>query len=375
MPREYQICKKCIMDTSDPAITFDENGVCYYCNFYKKLRTEYIPFLYSKENLEKQIEKAKKDGKGKKYDCIIGVSGGVDSSIVAYFVKKFGLRPLAVHLDNGWNSQESVANIERVLKKLDIDLYTYVIDWEEFKNLQLSFFKASVSNLEIPTDHAIGALICKKAREMGIKYFVHGGNINSEFILPRAWGYDTTDLKHLKAVHKRFGSVKLKTFPMLSVWKLIYYKLFKKIQPIPILNYMNYNKEDAKEFLKKEFGWQDYGGKHGESVFTRFFQSYILPVKFNIDKRKAHYSSLINSGQMTREEALEKIKKDPITDKQTQQDKEYVIRKLGLSPQEFEDIMALPVKSYKDYPNQSLLIEKLPLIYISIKNFLRRRIK
>ena len=193
--------------------------------------------------------------------------------------------------------------------------------------------------------------------------------------MPRAWGYDTRDLKHIKAIHKRFGRIKLKTFPTIEFWKIAYYILVKKIRPIPILNYMNHNREKAKEFLKKEFGWQDYGGKHGESTFTRFFQSYILPVKFNIDKRKAHYSSLINSGQMTREEALEKIKKDPTIDKQTQEDKEYVIRKLGLSPEEFKDIMALPVKSYKDYPNQSLLIEKLPIIYVSIKRLLARWIK
>jgi N-acetyl sugar amidotransferase len=373
MKRKYQICTRCVMDTSDPEITFDENGICSYCKLYQKYQKHNLSTC-SETELKKEIKKIKESGKGKKYDCVIGVSGGVDSSFVAYLSKKkFELRPLAVHLDNGWNSEISQANLERLLKKLDIDLYTYVIDWEEFKDLQLSFFKASVLNLENPTDHAIGALMYNTAIERGIKYIIHGGNIHTEGLMPRAWGYDCRDLKYIKSIHKRFGRVELKTFPTLGIWKIAYYTLVKKIRLFPILNYMgDYNKEKTKELLKKEFDWVDYGGKHEESIFTRFYQSYLLPRKFNIDKRKAHYSTLINSGQMTRGEALELIKKDPITDSQTQKDKEYVIRKFGLSPKEFDELMALPVKSYKDYPNQSLFTQKLVPIYVMVKKLLSR---
>ena len=348
MLNNYRICTNCIMDTSDPEITFDKEGICNHCKLYDRNSK----YLFSEKELEKEVEKIKQNGKGKKYDCIIGVSGGVDSTMVAYLTKKFGLRPLAVHLDNGWDSELAVSNIEKILKKLDIDLYTYVLDWEEFKDLQLSFLKASVANAEIPTDHAIAAVLYNTAINKGVNYIITGGNIVTEGIIPESWGYHARDLKHLEAVHRRFGKTKLKDFPKLGLIKWAYGTFIKKIKVIPILNYVPYIKKDAKEFIQKEIGWRDYGLKHYESIYTRFFQGYILPRKFGFDKRRAHLSSLINSGQITREEALKEMEKNPYPSEELlKEDKEYVIKKLGLTEKEFEDIMAQKVKSYKDYPN------------------------
>jgi N-acetyl sugar amidotransferase len=357
------------MDTTDPEITFDKQGICNHCREYETLGQ----YLHTEKELLEKIKDIKKAGKGKKYDCIIGLSGGVDSSTVAWWVKKLGLRPLAFHVDNGWDAELAVSNIERIVKALDLDYRTYVIDWEEFKDLQVAFLKASEANIEIPTDHAIVAVMNKLAAEHDIKYIIYGGNIKSEAIMPPAWGYDAKDLRHLKAIHKRFGKVKLKTFPTFSIWQMAYYSLFKRIHRFPILNYVDYDKEKMKEFLGKELGWRDYGVKHGESIFTRFFQNYILPVKFNINKKRAHLSTLINSGQITREKALQEIEK-PLYDseREMEQEKEYVIKKLGLTEQEFEDIMKLPVKTFRDYPNDSLLVRRFVFIYIFIKRLINK---
>jgi len=355
------------MDTSDPGITFDEKGVCNHCHIYEK-QTQY---LYSKEDLKKEIKQIKEEGRGKKYDCIIGLSGGVDSSMVAYFVKKIGLNPLAVHLDNGWNSELSVKNIESLVRKLNIDLYTWVVNWEEFKNLQLSFFKASVPNIEIPTDHAIRSSLYKMAVKWNVRHIIHGGNINSEAIMPDSWGYKSMDLKYIKSIHRKFGKTRLKTIPQLSIWKLTYYSLVKKIKRFPILDYLDYNKEESKKFLIEELGWENYGGKHEESIFTRFFQNYILPKKFGIDKRRAHLSSLINSGQISRKEALKEIEKPIAPEEQNKRDKEFVMKKWGLEEKEFNKIMSLPVKSYKDYPNDSLFIDRLSFLYRGVKKIIK----
>lgn len=372
MKREYQICKRCIMDTSDPDITFDERGFCNHCRFYEeKLKAQLRYDEEGQKELESIIQKIKEEGKDKEYDCIIGMSGGADSSMTAYLVKKMGLRPLAIHLDNGWDTELAVSNIERLLRKLDIPLYTIVLDWEEFKDLQLSFLKASVANCEIPTDHAINAVLCKTALERRIRYIIKGGNIATESILPESWGYQARDLKHLLAIHKKFGKLQLKTFPTFSIWQLAWHLLRKNLVYFPILNYVNYNKKEAKEFLKKEFGWQDYGGKHYESIYTRFFQGYFLPQKFGFDKRRAHFSSLIMSSQMTREEALKEMEKPPYPDeKLLQEDRAYVIKKFGLGEKEWEEIMNTPRKSYKDYPNDEFFIKLFSLIYRFLKMFL-----
>lgn len=356
--RDYQICTRCIMDTTDPEITFDENGYCNHCvQYYQRAVNEVFSEAEGEAILQSIVAKIKQEGKGKEYDCIIGVSGGVDSTAVAYHVKKLGLRPLALHLDNGWDSELAVDNVKRLLDTLEIDLYTHVIDWEEFRDLQLSFLKASVANCEIPTDHAINALLVRTAQERKIRYIITGGNLATEGILPAAWGYYNLDLKHLKALHKRFGSVKLKTFPQLSLLRFLYSVFIQRVRYIPVLNYLNYNKAEAKELIKT-LGWRDYGGKHFESIYTRFFQSYILPKKFGYDKRRAHLSTLICSGQISREDALAEMLEDPYKGGDLQQDREYVIKKLGLTEEEFDKLMAAPVKEHTEYPSNNFFFHE-----------------
>ena len=359
------------MDTTVPDIQFDEKGICNYCRQYaERIQRELHYDEAGQKWLNRMIEKIKGDGAGREYDCIIGISGGVDSTYVAYLVKKqFGLRPLAVHLDNGWNAELAVNNVELALKRLDIDLYTYVLDWEEFKDLQVSFLKASIANAEIPTDHAIVALLFRVAAAEGIPYIITGSNIVTEAIMPDSWMYDTRDLRFIKAIQRQFGRVKLKTYPQISILNFIYYIFIRGIKFIPILNYVPYVKEEAKQLLQQELGWRDYGGKHFESIYTRFFQAYILPQKFNIDKRRAHLSNLILSGQITRDEALTEMGKPPCPPTELEEDVEYVIKKLGLSYEEFNQIMAAPVKTHTDYPNNAGLWHK----FAPVVKFVRQR--
>lgn len=364
MNGKYKICTRCIMDTSDPVIQFDERGVCNHCRTYEEREKQE---LFYNENGQRKLEvlvnRIKEEGKGKEYDCLIGVSGGVDSTFLAYQVKKLGLRPLALHLDNGWNSELSIGNIENILKKLGIDLYTHVINWEEFKDLQLSFLRSSVPNCEIPTDHAVVSLFFKVASEKKIRYLIRGGNLVTEGILPSSWGYDAKDLRHIKAIYKRFGKGKLKTLPRIGLCGWAYYTFVKKLKFIPLLNYIPYNKDEAKKLIMKELGWRDYGGKHYESIYTRFFQGYILPTKFGFDKRRAHLSTLICSGQLTRDAALEEMKKDPYpSEKMMKEDRDYVIKKFELTESDFNSIMEQPVKSFRDYPNNSFFLHELSFL-------------
>lgn len=353
------------MDTTDPNIKFDNAGVCNHCKQYAEMaRKELHSDEQGQMELNKLISVIKEKGKNKEYDCVIGLSGGVDSTFVAYKVRQLGLRPLAVHLDNGWDAELAVANVEQIVKKLDFDLHTYVIDWEEFRDIQVSFFKSSISNIEIPTDHAIWAFIVKTATERGIKYFISGVNWATEGILPTGWEYDSFDLKFLRAIHRKFGTVQMRSFPQLGFLSQLYYLGLQRLRIVPLLNYMDYDKNAAKRLLEKEIGWRDYGGKHYESIFTRFFQGYVLPRKFGYDKRRAHLSSLICSGQMTRSEALEIITQNPYPSiEMMHEDKAYVIKKLGFSEAEFEQLMAAPVKSYREYPNDKVLRQTLYTMY------------
>jgi len=363
LTNNYRICDRCIMDTSDPDIVFDQNGVCNHCTkYFQKVGEELFTDGQGQARLERLIRQIKAIGKGKEYDCIIGVSGGVDSTLTAYIVKrKLGLRPLAVHLDNGWNSELAVHNVERTLKTLGIDLYTYVLDWEEFRDLQLSFLKASVANSEAPTDHAIVALLYHMASKIGVRHILTGSNIVGEGIhLPRTWGYDSKDWKQVKGIHRRFGRTKLKSFPHLSALHLFYYTFVKRFRFIPILNYFEYAKEDSKKMLQAELGWRDYGGKHHESIYTRFYQGYVTQRKFHFDKRRLHLSTLICSEQITRAEALRQMNGDSYPQNEVIEDKEFVLKKLGLSEDEFEAIMSLPVASHRDYPSHSLVFERMP---------------
>jgi N-acetyl sugar amidotransferase len=340
------------MDTTDPNISFDAQGMCNHCKTYdEKVRLHIVPDADREQRLGQVVDEIKSHGRGKEYDCVIGVSGGVDSSYVAYLVKQWGLRPLAVHLDNGWDSCLAVSNIERLLKKLGIDLHTVVLDWEEFKDLQLAFLRASTPDSDIPSDHAIGAVLLQTAAERGIKYIVHGGNVRTEGIMPAAWSSRIIDWKYMRSIHRRFGQVPLTTFPHLGLVQRLLYFHVKKIRLVYGLNYVPYCKQEALHMLEQDFGWVYYGGKHYESVYTRFFQGYILVRKFGYDKRRAHFSTLICSGEMTRERAIEEMKKDPYPPGLLEEDMEFVLRKFALSRKEFEEILSLPVRSYADYPS------------------------
>ena len=351
MNRTYQICTNCILDTNDdPYIFFDENGVCNHCHIYEQVvRKNVFSGVPGEKKLKELVEQIKSDGKNKEYECIIGISGGADSTYLAYMVKQLGLRPLVVQLDNGWNSEVAVKNIENIINKLEYNLYTYVINWEEFKDLQLSFLKASVVDIEMLTDHAIIAIFYKLAKEKHIKYILTGYNVVTEGVVPSNWVHNKNDLLNIKSIHKKYGKHSISSFPTLGFFKLLYYEKVLKIKIFNILNYISYNKQDAKNIIIKELGWEEYGAKHHESIFTRFYQTYILPQKFNIDKRKSHFSTLICSGQISRETALKEIKKPIYNRQKLLEDKEYVIKKLGLTEEEFECIMKAPQKKHIDY--------------------------
>lgn len=367
--REYQICTRCIMDTSDPDITFDEKGICSHCHRYdEELPKRVFKGTEAENKLNNLLSQIKAAGKKNEYDCIIGVSGGVDSTYVAYITKKFGLRPLAIHFDNGWNSELAVSNIEKTLDKLGIDLYTYVIDWEEFRDLQLSFLKASTPDGEIPTDHAINALLFKEASKRNIKYIISGMNFATESMAVKSWSYGHSDWKYIKAVHKHFGSSSLRNYPHFNFFDLFLWTYFKKIKTVSILNYLAYNKKEVMNVLQNELGWIYYGGKHYESVYTRFFQGYILPRKFNIDKRRGHLSDLINSGQITRETALSEVKTigyDPFL---MEQDKQFVMKKLLLSEKSFNALMNETTKTFRDYPNNERKVDWLKRFVNKLRN-------
>jgi N-acetyl sugar amidotransferase len=352
---DYQICTRCVMDTTDPDIIFDSKGICNHCKKAEKLLNRgplSLPLNERTRQLQKIIEEIKAKGKGKPYDCIIGLSGGVDSSYVALKVKEMGLRPLAVHLDNGWNSEASAENIKHICNILNIDLYTYVIDWDEFKDLQLAFLKASTPDSEIPSDHAIVSILYKIAKKKGIKFIIGGTNITSESIMPASWSQGHADWKYISGLQHQFGKVKLKSFPHRNLFEDVWNRFVLRIQWVELLNYLDYDKEKAKKIIRAELKWQDYGRKHGESHYTRIFQEYILPVKFGYDKRRAHYSSLIVAGQLSREQAL-KMLQEPLylTNEAMEQDINYLINKLGTSKEEFKKIMNTPPKNYWEYDN------------------------
>jgi N-acetyl sugar amidotransferase len=356
MKNTITICSRCVMDSTASEIVFDDNGVCNFCKHYDDVRTK---DLYEDEaglqKLEALICQIKEKGKNNNYDCLIGLSGGVDSSYVAFLVKKFGLRALAIHLDNGWNTELAVANVEQIVKQLNIDLITHVLDWKEFKDIQISFLKSSISNIEIPTDHAIWAILIKTAGKMKIPYIIAGNNVVTESIMPESWLYGSKDSRLIKAIHNKYGKLKRKTYPSLSTFNYVDYLLLRGIRWVPILNYIPYKKDDAKSFLINEFGWRDYGGKHYESIFTRFFHAFYLPEKFGYDLRKSYLSASVCSGQLSREKALEELSYPPAPKEILTQDRDYVVKKLGISEQEFQQILKSSNKTFADYPNNDSL--------------------
>lgn len=358
------------MDSTIQVIDFDKNGVCNYCKHYEyRVATEILTEPDRGKRLKEVINKIKKDGHKEPYDCIIGVSGGVDSSYVAHLTKELGLRPLAVHLDNGWNSELAVQNIKNLLDKLDIDLYTNVVDWEEFKDLQAAFIKSSIENLEIPTDHAITATLFKIANKFRIKYIISGGNLATEGILPIQGGRNI-DYRLIKDIHKRFGKVKLKSYPRMSLIEFAFNFIVRKVKYITILNYVDFNKENALTLLEENYNYQRYSGKHYESIFTRFFQGYILPTKHGYDKRKPHLSTLVMSGQITRDEALNELAKDPYPDQALlNEDLNFFIKKFDLSQDEFNKIMSSPPRQPTDYKSSEVYIQKLTPLMQKIKAY------
>jgi N-acetyl sugar amidotransferase len=350
----YRSCSRCIMDTTDPEIEFDGNGECNHCKDAAKLLKKIVfSGRDAEERLERLVAEIRRKGEGHDYDCIIGLSGGVDSSYLAYKTKELGLRPLAVHLDNGWNSEPAVGNIERIVKRLDIDLYTHVIDWEEFRDLQRAFFKASVIDIELLTDHAIAAVTYHVARKNKISYFISGYNAVTESVMPRTWFFgNKMDSLNIRSIFARYGEQKkLETFPLLSLYEYIMLKHVQKIKTVSLLNYLPYNKEAAMAVLQDKLGWVYYGGKHYESRFTQFYQAYILPEKFHVDKRKAHLSSLIYSGQITREQALTAMGEDLYLPDKLKEDREFLIKKLGFTEGEFDEYMKAPAHDHLEFPS------------------------
>ncbi len=359
--RPYQICTKTIMDTSDPRIVFDEEGISdYYHNFQKNI----LPYWHTDERgeaeLAKMAERIKKAGKGKDFDCILGLSGGLDSSFAAYTaVKKMGLRPLLFHVDAGWNTQQAVGNIEKLINGLGLDLYTEVINWEEMKDLQLAYFKAGGAGQDAPQDIAFFSALYKFAVKNKIKYVLTGANFSTECCRePEEWGgYPGIDKWLVNDIHKKFGKHPLKTFPVVDIltYKLYYpYVLGMKVEKP--LNHVPYIKKDAEKLLHDLFGWEKFQHKHHESRFTRFYEDYWLPRRFGYEKRRAHFSSLILTNQMTRDEALDRISRPELDEQTLKQEFEYVANKLGITVQEFQQIFEAPKKSYKDYRNKRHII-------------------
>jgi len=360
--RLYQQCTISVMDTiADPGITFDENGICNYYYDYKKQEEEAVfRGEAGKEKLAAMVKEIKNSAKNQPYDCLLGISGGADSTYMAYLAKELGLNPLLVHFDYGWNLETAVQNIERAVKVLGFNLMTDVMDWGEFKDLLRSYFKASVLDLDVPADQLIFASIARTAKKHNIKYIMKGYNVVTEAVLPKAWNYNRKfDLVNLRNIHKQFGEKPLKKSPTYGVWQQLYYWYIVGLRDAAPLNYVDYNKKAVKELLHKELGWVDYGGKHNENIFTRFYQGYILPAKFNIEKRKAHLSTLIFSGQMTKEEALAELS-DPAYDLQAiADDREYIAKKLGFTEQEFDELLHLPNREHAEFGDQALVEKRI----------------
>ena len=375
--RKYQVCTRCVMDTTDPDISFDEQGVCNHCHEFDEVTSKrWFPNEVGKEKLNAIFEKIKQEGRNQDYDCIIGLSGGVDSSYLALVIKDYGLRPLVVHVDAGWNSELAVHNIEQIVKYCGYDLHTHVMDWQEIKDLQLAYLKAGIANQDVVQDHAFFASLYHFAVQNNIKYVISGGNIATESVFPKAWHHAAMDAISLKAIHKRFGKRKLQQYKTISFIKYyFYYPFIKGMTVIRPLNFMPYHKGEALEVLKEKIGYKEYGRKHGESRFTKFFQNYYLPTKFNMDKRRPHLSSQILSGQLTRDEALEELQKPLYDEVELREDKAYIAKKLGITVDELEQLVNSPGHDYSEYPNWDVRYKFMLKVKNLVQKVLGRNVK
>ena len=369
-PMTRRVCSFCVMDDSNPTIQFDAAGQCDCCrDALKRMPHEWWPGAEGRTRMDTMVRTLKESGKDKPYDVMIGLSGGIDSAYLAHLaVRELGLRVLAVHVDGGWNSEPAVRNIESIVRALDIDLHTYVVEWREMKDLQVAFLNASVLNQDMPQDHAFFATLYRTATKFDLRHFLSGVNFASENVVPR-WGFPSMDGKHIKALHSRFGSAPLDSYPIMPLTEFLWLTRVRKVLTVHRpLNYLAYDKEAARLELTRLYGWRDYGGKHCESRFTKFYQELYLPRKFGFDKRRLHLSSLIVSGQLTREAAQEELAQPIAAPDQARRDLKFVAKKLGLSVDELDALIDGPAVDHLAYPNQMSLHRRLT----SLKGLLRR---
>lgn len=358
-----QRCVRCVMDTTDPGIRFDNEGVCSHCQGYET-RLHEASYLAKRRAgaLPEFVARLKTDGRGKRYDCVIGVSGGVDSTYVALLVKQLGLRPVAVHVDNGWNSELAVHNIEAAVSKLGIDLDTVVLDWDSFRDLQVAFLRASTPDVDVAADHAIQGALYEAAARHGVRYILAGTNTATEGGGVPAWSQGHADWGYVRGIHRRFGTKSLKSYPHQGVWGFFTRVVVRRIRWYSILDFVDYDKAAAIRRIESELGWRAYPRKHGESVFTRWFQEVYLPEKFNFDKRILHYSSLIWSGQMRREDALVQLQAPILTHAERQDLHRYVAKKLQLSTEQLDEILKAPAKRFENYPSHKRFVSRFPKV-------------
>lgn len=377
MSMGYKRCVRCVMDTTDHEIVFDAHGVCNHCHQFDAVSArQLLAQAYDSRRFDVAIDRIRQEGKDRDYDCVIGLSGGVDSSYMALLIKDFRLRPLVLHVDVGWNSELAVRNIELVVRHCSYDLQTVVMDWQEVKDLQLAYLNSGVSNQDVVQDHAIFASLYHFANKNRVKYVFSGGNIATESVFPASWHHDAMDSINLRAIHKQFGRRKLVHYKTISFFQYyFYYPFIRNITTIRPLNFFNYSKEDAICVLQDKIGYREYDRKHGESRFTKLFQNYYLPKRFGIDKRLAHLSSMILSGNISREHAVAELEKPLYDEQELKEDKEYVAKKLGLSAEEFDALVNLPIYSYSDYPNWDNLYARMLAVKSVAERILGRSIK
>ena len=372
----YAICTRCVMDTSDPEITFDEGGVCNHCREFETFAgTIWFPDEEGARRLDAILARIKREGEGKPYDCILGLSGGIDSSYLALKTQDWGLRPLAVHVDGGWNSELAVANIEKIVKYCGFHLHTHVVDWEEMRDLQLAYLRSGISNQDVPQDHVFFASLYHFATKNGLRYVLSGGNIATEGIFPTAWHGDAMDRRNLLAINSRFGSRRLRSYSTIGFAQYFFwYPFVRRMRPVRPLNYMRYDKAAAAAELERRIGWRSYSRKHGESLFTKFFQNYYLPRRFGYDKRRPHLSSLIVSGQMARAQALAELARPLYDPEELEVDMEFFCKKLRITRSELDRLMEVPARHYSDFPNQDRLYRQVKRAQAIVETIFGKRV-